>query len=511
MASSNCRWFLPACALLVVGCQSFSSLSQLDEEQTYTAEEIASIEELQPREAPETNHIQPVSFTQTALESSQGQVEQFISQGQAAIQQAGPGDQWKLQQAQQAFQQALGLDPRNSSAHHGLAIVADLQENWMAAEQHYKQALQQKPNDADLLNDLGYSYLLQNKFYESSQYLNQAISIYPQHERAHINLALLALKRENTTQAQSILARIYSGGEIASTLAQLQQEVQATPAPTLQPVQPVQPAQELQTQRPPSHQPVVRNPDQSGRPVHIFPSRQMQEQVNSVSTMNTASHEPIMPNNGMLAARQSVSTVGQGVPVGNMLPGPLATTQSQMHSNAGQGIAPAMQPTQSAAHVRNVYPPAGLQGQPGLPTQFPTSLAGLNAGPGLPFPIGVQYQPPGGTPTGLPAAQQQQQMIASAPRQFGPYPSLPANAANQMVSPAMTAQVPFRTVSSPASLHPVPSQGGAPAIVGPATSPQAAQALQQYQQQLQNLNSQYYQTLQQLNSSQPFPGSQRLQ
>lgn len=237
--TSRSHWKHLVCALLVSGCQSASEYLpwQASTTQRYSAEQLASMDDPKPAAArPElaqdlqqsqNGNIRTVSASSTQNQPmAAGRVEQLIKSGQAAIRAAGTGDSAKLDEARQIFQQVLQFDPENASANHGLAIVADLRKEWQAAEYHYKIALQKRPQDPSLLNDLGYSYLLQNRFHEASQYLTQAIQISPQHERAHINLALLSLKRGDRVTAQTQLASIYSPSEVNATLMKLEQDVQ---------------------------------------------------------------------------------------------------------------------------------------------------------------------------------------------------------------------------------------------------------------------------------------------
>ena len=189
------------------------------------------------------------------------------------------------------------------------------------------------------------------------------------------------------------------------------------------------------------------------------------------------------------------------------------TGQGGFIPSASLQVRGASPPAQAAPQLQNIYPPTGFQPQPN------TSLAGLNAGSGLPFPIAGSYGPPVGTPvgtpTGLPVAgvpQQYQGMMAPQPQQFAAPQGYPNGGFSSPVAPSMTAQLPVRTISSPADLRPVPGLGQNGTAAGaPAMAPNATQAFQNYQQQLQQLQSQYYQQLQQLNANQPFPGNRPLQ
>jgi Flp pilus assembly protein TadD len=224
------------CLAVFSGCQSLdSSVFPWQTTKYKTAEEVAAINNPQPvaaRAEGERELQQTVTTSASSQPVSTGRVEQLIQSGRAAL---GEGQTpAQLGRARQDFQEALKLDSGNTDAHHGIAIVADLEEAWSVAEFHYKQALQQRPQDPGILNDLGYSYLLQNRYHDASQYLRQALHVSPQHEHAHINLALLALKRGDRNAAESQLSEIYSPGDMKTTIARLEQDLQAADAEALQ-------------------------------------------------------------------------------------------------------------------------------------------------------------------------------------------------------------------------------------------------------------------------------------
>lgn len=238
--TTHVPWKSCVVVLLLSGCQSVDGFLpwQMTADNTLTEAELAALHSPQPAAAtPElASELQPneaggvmtVSATASSTPVAAGRIEQLVRAGQAAIRDGRQGQPAKLQEATLHFQQVLQEDPQNASAHHGLAIVADLQHNWPAAEHHYKLALQQRSHDPSLLNDLGYSYILQNRFHEASKYLTQAIQIAPQHELAHINLALLSLKRGDRSGAEARLATIYTSSEINRTIARLQDDLQQT-------------------------------------------------------------------------------------------------------------------------------------------------------------------------------------------------------------------------------------------------------------------------------------------
>lgn len=224
------------------GCQTMSGLfpNRFASTPEYSPEEILALSEPLPAAtSPElaqgvsgavgqnANPVSLASYNQGNSPQQAGRMsgQSLVEAGQQAIREAGPDNPAGLQKARQLFQQAIGMDATNADAHHGIAIAADLQKDWMAAEQHYKQALSGDPSNPNLLNDLGYSYLLQNRYHESLQYLNQAIQISPKHKRAHLNLALLSLRRGDANGARQTLAKIFSQQDIGSNLARLQQDL----------------------------------------------------------------------------------------------------------------------------------------------------------------------------------------------------------------------------------------------------------------------------------------------
>ena len=219
------------CLAVLSGCQSLDAPVfpwQTSKNTNFTADEVAAMNNPQPvaaRSGLGNEGQQTVSATDNSQPVSSGRVEQLIQSGQAALREGQTPVQ--LKRARQDFQEALNLDRSNAWAHHGIAIVADLEEDWRTAEDHYKQALRHRPQDPDFLNDLGYSYLLQNRYYESSQYLNQAIQVSPQHERAHINLVLWSLKQGDRFAAETRLSNIYSPEDVKMMLARLEDDLRS--------------------------------------------------------------------------------------------------------------------------------------------------------------------------------------------------------------------------------------------------------------------------------------------
>ena len=474
--TSRTHWKILVSALLLSGCQSSGKLTPwfASREPVYTSEELASLEN--PRAAaarPElastvtagssgNPQIRPVSATTTGPPVAAGKVDDLVRFGQAAIREAGQNDPGKLNQARDLFSQALALDGTSASAHHGMAIVADLQQDWTAAEMHYKQALRSRTQDPSLLNDIGYSYLLQGRYHEASQYLNQALQFSPKHERAHINLALLSLKRGDRAAAQTRLGSIYSAVDAQTTLARLERDLQATAA--AQPATAVamsnttangspQPWPEQGQFRAEAAQPRANLSApamvQNEQPVHVYPpgvvlsdppasaANQQFRGANgnnypppqnpAMANMQQMQHPAYADANGIVNSPPQYNPNGSGQPnqVSAMAQqNPYGTVQysnspsayrppihpgTQTQSVPQQGLLQQMNPQQQQQMNTATY--SGAVSATGTDNYAP--VAGLNAGPGALFPVGVQstpgqnYRAPMPQPNTTPGAAQQ--------------------------------------------------------------------------------------------------------
>jgi Tfp pilus assembly protein PilF len=176
-----------------------------------------------PRFAGRKSESQGESGKQAPI--AEEQVDRLLADGQLALQEE------RFDDARVAYNEVLGSSPDNATAHHGLAMAADLTEQWADAEYHYRQALRIRPRDANLLCDIGYSYLLQNRYAEAARYLNHAIEVNPQHESAQMNLALLDLRQGNRQAAESrVISKFGSGPQAMQIMAQLESQTTAVTA-----------------------------------------------------------------------------------------------------------------------------------------------------------------------------------------------------------------------------------------------------------------------------------------
>ncbi|MCA9046083.1 MAG: tetratricopeptide repeat protein, partial [Planctomycetaceae bacterium] len=126
----------------------------------------------------------------------------------------------KLSSAKQHFQRAVGENRSDANAHHGMAIVADLQEDYKTAEQHYLEAIALRPTDARILGDLGYSYLLQDRVRESELYLSRALVHEPNNQNAIKHLGDVYARTGKLDLARSTYRRVLNESEVTQAIAE---------------------------------------------------------------------------------------------------------------------------------------------------------------------------------------------------------------------------------------------------------------------------------------------------
>lgn len=492
-------------ALLLSGCQSVDQYLpwQASSNDTLTEEELAALHNPQPAAAaPELasdlqpgnpSHVQTVSASSSSTPVAAGRIEQLVRAGQAAIRDGRQGQPAKLQEAKQRFQQVLSEDPENASAHHGLAIVADLENDWPAAERHYKLALQQRSHDPSLLNDLGYSYILQNRFHEASKYLTQAIQISPQHELAHINLALLSLKRGDRSGAEARLASIYTASEINRTLARLEEDLQQQPNITPGTTPP-------EMQQPQVWGPVV----QQSAAYPVGPSASQQHVnpnyypgANGSAAPQVAAQQvqpPLQPNPWQNQAPNQLPQAGNlnsGAVAGmnGQVAAPAVAQQTGPQAPNGQ-FAPAAAARPSVQKPISIYPP-GVQPAP-AESEAATTVAGY---PGGGVPVNTATQSSMTRSNGVSVGGVIATPAAASSRNFGAgvagpshYQGYPVPAAPQSVGPqsasypngqpvyGATAQPGLQSANSQSGTLQAPVQGlnAGPGALFPVTVPNSA-------------------------------------
>ncbi|MAT15357.1 MAG: hypothetical protein CMJ46_08820 [Planctomyces sp.] len=231
-------------ALLTVGCQSspFNGFRSAKWSQKDIAEqELAQLTENAPKSKPSPGKKDPA--VEHELETPSGgdiqlasaEVETPSTTDGASLRRAAASndvekllrdgqkheEQGEFALARDVYKRVLVTQPVNSRAHHRLAVLADLDENFSEAEQHYRQAMQNNPLDPELLSDLGYSYLLQNRYADSESYLQQAVQMQPSHTRAVNNLGLLYARQGRREEALAQFRKTGTEAEAQRKLASI--------------------------------------------------------------------------------------------------------------------------------------------------------------------------------------------------------------------------------------------------------------------------------------------------
>ncbi|MEI8018666.1 MAG: tetratricopeptide repeat protein [Schlesneria sp.] len=97
----------------------------------------------------------------------------------------------QYEDARVVYHKALLLSPESPVVNHRLAIIADKQRLFSAADYHYLAALKARPQDVNLLSDHGYSYSLRGNEEQAEETLKKALRIDPKHKGAMANLGAL--------------------------------------------------------------------------------------------------------------------------------------------------------------------------------------------------------------------------------------------------------------------------------------------------------------------------------
>ena len=127
----------------------------------------------------------------------------------------------RLEEARRAYELALAAKPDDPDVHHRLAVVADKQQMFGAADDHYDAALRKRPRDPNLLSDIGYSNLLRGDNRRAETILREALAIDPSHKGAMLNLGTLYGKQGRYEDTLAVFRRGTTDAEAKQYLAQL--------------------------------------------------------------------------------------------------------------------------------------------------------------------------------------------------------------------------------------------------------------------------------------------------
>lgn len=454
------RVVLAALLIGATGCQStnvFRSLSRKDRdrESTFAAENTSGSKSKSP--VSDT----PADITQVAASGSASSQspDRFVALGQGEVN-AWYSEREKnpahLASARQHFDSALRKDPHNVDAHHGLAVVADLQERYTEAEQHYKQALVSRPGDSEILGNLGYSYVLQGRLSEAEQTLKRALQADPGNGNATKNLGDVYARQGKTSQAESQYRKVLTESQMAQALAEARAKSPDGESKPLSVEEEVDRDSSLFSRLRPKQEP---KEDATAKIL-----RQMREEA--AKNPNSTRPAPSTPYG--MAAHGQPAWAQQGMPDGRQPHGmseqdrlkqQLAIIDAERRQRVPTGPVVLSGPRQGTAPPTAVadgndrYPPADYQ--PPAAQSFPSrnSLAAGNAPPVASTPGFTEWTQGAGPAEGQPAS-------AATPRPWGGVE--PAAAANspQAIDQAMHLQQPGQGFgNSPTSY---PQSNGSP-------------------------------------------------
>jgi Flp pilus assembly protein TadD len=127
----------------------------------------------------------------------------------------------QYEDARVVYHKALLLSPDSPVVNHRLAIIADKQRLFSAADYHYQSALKARPQDVNLLSDHGYSYSLRGNEEQAEETLKKALRIDPKHKGAMANLGALYAHQDRYSDAMAMFRAGATEEETQRYLAEL--------------------------------------------------------------------------------------------------------------------------------------------------------------------------------------------------------------------------------------------------------------------------------------------------
>ena len=127
----------------------------------------------------------------------------------------------QYEDARVVYHKALLLSPESPVVNHRLAIIADKQRLFSAADYHYQAATKARPQDPNLLSDHGYSYSLRGNDEQAEETLKKALRIDPKHKGAMANLGALYAHQNRYSDALAMFRAGATEEETQRYLAQL--------------------------------------------------------------------------------------------------------------------------------------------------------------------------------------------------------------------------------------------------------------------------------------------------
>ncbi|ALC41109.1 CG4050 [Drosophila busckii] len=118
-------------------------------------------------------------------------------------------NQTRLEEADHLYRQAISMRSDYVQAYINRGDILMKLNRTAQAQEVYEQALLYDSDNADIYYNLGVVFLEQGKSQQAHVYFNKAIELYPQHEQALLNSAILLQERGGEEARQLSRARLY--------------------------------------------------------------------------------------------------------------------------------------------------------------------------------------------------------------------------------------------------------------------------------------------------------------
>lgn len=135
------------------------------------------------------------------------------------------GQMWeasgRLDKAEENYQKALGIEPKNGPALASMARLHERRGNKEQAIAAYEQAIAATPNDATLYNDEAMILSGLGRHDEAAAKMRQAIAIHPSNKRFANNLAIVLMNAKQPEQAMAALQQVHRPADAHYNMAYL--------------------------------------------------------------------------------------------------------------------------------------------------------------------------------------------------------------------------------------------------------------------------------------------------
>ena len=116
-------------------------------------------------------------------------------------------NQGKLTEAEQLFKKAIELNPKDDPVYKELGRLYKVQEKLTESEQVFKRAIEFNPKNDSAYVELGWLYRGQGKLTESEQAFKKAVELNPKNTSAYVELSRLYENRGKFTESEQLLKK----------------------------------------------------------------------------------------------------------------------------------------------------------------------------------------------------------------------------------------------------------------------------------------------------------------